>query len=342
MQHMTFTRPGTVALSRPSTVVSGIWWNNHRCLSILCVLLFVSGPLLPIRSSARSSLYTPQILIIKSGNAAVYNEIADSLQQHLGAHCSKSDSNCTRAELHSFVSNAAKPVYRRYDLVITLGLKARQYAAQQLPDSAIINAMIPREARFKQNTHKKPTVILDQPLDRSLRLVKLTLPQAQQIGILISRSNQAIVQSAKETAASLGMEIVTGIVDNEAEIGKKLTLLLDQVDVLLTLPDIRVHNRNTVPNILLSAYRKRVPVIGFSAAYVQAGAFAAVYSEPDDIAQHLMELAGDYFKKGKLKPAVIHPKYFSIAINGEVARSLGISPPDQTDIENQLFLGGKL
>lgn len=278
----------------------------------------------------------PSLLILKSGDAQVYSLVAKQLEQRLlPGLCQQEDSGCKGLEIHSFVVNESKPVHRHYDLAITLGLKAREYAALHLADGATVNAMIPRTA-VPKGQDRWPMLILDQPLWRSLRLIRLSLPKARRVGVLISEINRPLMERLTRQAALLGLESHIELIEDEAEIGRKITPLLDQVDVLLALPDPKVHNRNTVSNILLTSYRNRVPVIGFSAAYVHAGAFAAVYSKPEDIAHQLAELADHYFRLGHLRPGIIYPEYFSIAINAEVARSLGIPAPSAAEIGSRL------
>ena len=81
-------------------------------------------------------------------------------------------------------------------------------------------------------------------------------------------------------------------------------------------------NRNTARNILLTTYRHKIPVITFSAAYVRAGALAAVYSSADQIARQTAEMIGRSLSTGiySLESA----KYFSISINDSVAKALNI------------------
>jgi hypothetical protein len=55
------------------------------------------------------------------------------------------------------------------------------------------------------------------------------------------------------------------------------------VDALLAVPDPLVFNSQTAANILAAAYRRRIPLIGFSPAYTRAGALVSLYSTPDQI-----------------------------------------------------------
>lgn len=94
-------------------------------------------------------------------------------------------------------------------------------------------------------------------------------------------------------------------------------------DVLLAMPDSAVYNTDTIRNILLSTYRHKQGVIGFSADMVKAGALATTYSEIEDIDTQVVEMARAFASTGTL-PAPQFPRYFRTIINDGVARSLDL------------------
>ena len=100
-----------------------------------------------------------------------------------------------------------------------------------------------------------------------------------------------------------------------------------QTDVLLALPDSAVYNTENFRNILLSAYRKKQGVIGFSADMVKAGALATTYSEVEDINAQVAEIVASYVAGGELPPPQF-PRYFHTIVNEGVARSLDVEVPD--------------
>jgi hypothetical protein len=95
-------------------------------------------------------------------------------------------------------------------------------------------------------------------------------------------------------------------------------------EVLLALPDSAVYNPENIRNILLSTYRRKQAVIGFSADMVKVGALATTYSDIEDINAQVAEMAAAFVASGEL-PAPQFPRYFRTAINEGVARSLDIA-----------------
>lgn len=99
-------------------------------------------------------------------------------------------------------------------------------------------------------------------------------------------------------------------------------------EVLLALPDSAIYNPENIRNILLSTYRRKQGVIGFSADMVKVGALATTYSEIEDINAQVAQMAASFAATGDLPPPQF-PRYFRTAINEGVARSLDIAVSEQ-------------
>ena len=98
-------------------------------------------------------------------------------------------------------------------------------------------------------------------------------------------------------------------------------------DVLLGISDSGVYNPQSIKNILISAYRQNIPLVGPARAYIRAGAIASTYSSLDDIARRM----ADMLKPGQFQEFSYNP-YFSVAFNEQVARSLNVMLPE-TEME---------
>lgn len=96
-----------------------------------------------------------------------------------------------------------------------------------------------------------------------------------------------------------------------------------QTEVLLALPDNAVFNAENIRNILLSTYRHKQAVIGFSSDMVRAGALATTYSDVEDINAQVAETVAHFVTSGVLSPPQF-PRYFRTVVNEGVARSLDV------------------
>ena len=185
---------------------------------------------------------------------------------------------------------------------------------------------------------KFSAIYLDQPLPRQLSLIRTILPRTDNVGILLGPSTQQQGPALSETARQLGFNPQLEYVGNERELVPGLRRTLNDSGVLLALPDPLVYNRETAQTILLTSYRHEKPVIGFSQAYVKAGALAAVFSSPAQIARQAAEIVREALSAQKIMlPEAQYPKYFSVDANPQVARSLGLNFEEESAIHEKLL-----
>jgi putative tryptophan/tyrosine transport system substrate-binding protein len=166
-------------------------------------------------------------------------------------------------------------------------------------------------------------VLLDQPPERQIAALHLALPGRQRIGIIFGTESRWQEAAFQRAASEVGVLLVSGRVDSPDNLGGVLQRTLEDSDLLLTVADPGVFNNMTVQNILTSSYRRRLPVVGFSPACVNAGALLAIYSTPAQVGRQAGEIARA-FLAGRPLPAVQHPRDFTIGINADVAASLGL------------------
>ncbi|MBP9713873.1 MAG: hypothetical protein KBD60_09325 [Sterolibacterium sp.] len=223
------------------------------------------------------------------------------------------------------------------DVLLAVGPVALRQALAQPSIRRIVAVLVTRDT-LELSLAQKPlragrevhAIVLDQPLTRYLDLIHLALPKAKNIGLMSGGDDKQAAQyrSLEKQAEERGMKLTTLrlVDDTSAGLISRLDELLEQSDVLLALPDTRIHNRANVQPLLLTTYRAGVPVVAYSEAYGRAGALLALYSTPEQLAQQASEVLLQLLQsRNPLPHSVQMPKYFSVYVNGAVARSLGLS-----------------
>lgn len=153
--------------------------------------------------------------------------------------------------------------------------------------------------------------------------------QLQLAALLYRRPVKAAVILGADTA-HLKSVLRGAVTLEEMALGEDINRVLNRIaprEVLLAMPDSGVYNSDTVRNILLSTYRHKQGVIGFSADMVKAGALASTYSEIEDINAQVAEMAAAFVASGELA-APQFPRYFRTIVNEGVARSLDLEVGD--------------
>lgn len=284
------------------------------------------------------------VLIINNHHNQINNQVSKLLKHGI----SKKES--LSVETHHYQNITREQIVRLQPaLIITLGSNA----ALLVPPSTTptLHALIPENNLQEiglcdlNNCNKKPSTLtnsyaiyLDQPLSRQLNLLSLILPSAKQIGAITAPFSINKLKPLQAEVKKLNLTLHARHIENESALNRQLNKLIKNIDVLFTLPDPLIHNRNHIPYLLLSTYRHNIPVIGFSKPYVDAGAIAGIYSSAEQISQHISELADKIlYSPETFIDSSFPPKYFSIAINKSVARSLELTLPDKQKIKTGLL-----
>lgn len=191
------------------------------------------------------------------------------------------------------------------------------------------------ESGRSQELKRFSAIFLDQPWSRQFALIHRAMPHRKRVGILLGRESAELGPSL--VAAAKDNELVTRIetVTDDADLLPSLKRLLASSDTLLAVPDASIYNRANIASILLSSYHAEVPMIGFSASYVKAGALVSLYSQPSQIAQQVAEIVQSMSSGGAL-PAPQSPRYFSISVNPQVKRSLEVKMDEDTELLSKL------
>ena len=229
-------------------------------------------------------------------------------------------------------------------LIVAVGVQALTLASKLDLKRSVLGVLVPQPSFDKimvdsrRNPRNFSAVFLDQPYPRQIGLFRAILPNAASLGVLFDPTSVQSSYLLQQAAQSSSLGLVQENVYTKEELVTKLGRTLENSSALLAVPDPLVYNRETAQTILLTSYRYQKPVIGFSQAYVRAGALAAVYSTPQQIARQTAELIKHYLNKPQagLPPPQV-PKYFSVDVNRQVARSLGIEIGDENALSETLL-----
>lgn len=270
------------------------------------------------------------VLLVHESKNEVANEVIHALSARLA-------SKSMQVDLLD-ISNQPFPGHnalQEYTKIITLGTLAAARTLENNPPVPSLSLLLSKQSwsSFKiQNTnYARSVILLDQPYYRQLQLVRNIFGTNNNIGVILGPSSSADETELTNSAKQLQQKIAIKTIQSENELIPALRNLTEQADVLLAIPDAMVYNKHSVQGVLLLTYRNKTPVIGFSQAYTRAGAVVSLYSGADDIAHHTSDLINDKATTN----SIYFPKYFSVIFNQQVARTLGITPPDANKlIEN--------
>lgn len=229
------------------------------------------------------------------------------------------------------------------DFVIAAGLKAA-FAVARFKPAAMLAVLIPKagygkllndfSAQIQSGTSKFSAIYLDQPIKRQLDLIRAALPNISSIGVLYSAPPMEL-GALRMIAAAHKLVLNERLLNSALPLHAELQELLAGSDALLALPDAAIYNAATIRNILLTTYSNKVPLIGFSPAYVKAGALCAVFSTPEQIASQSVGII-QYYVATHILPDAQYAKEFEVTVNEQVARSLGLDIKSASQLRSEI------
>ncbi len=274
----------------------------------------------------------PLRVAVLADDAPPFKEFMQLLQQEI-------DRQALPIMLNSYAADAESA-----DLILAVGVKSATLAVKtRLPVLTVLVSKVTADALLLQQPRKNTAAIyLDQPLARQVALLEAIFPHLQKVGIL-NADDSADRAELKHLLRSKKLKLLQQTLTPELSLANALEALLPSVEVLLALPDTLIYSSQNIRFILLSAYRNRVPLIGFSRNYVAAGALAAVFSTSTQIAtQTAFTLVA--FANNRSLMASQYPQDFDVLMNTQVARALNIPLQDTAQLKKQLklhlFAGG--
>jgi len=278
-------------------------------------------------------------LVVISKDVAVYREVAQSIAGHFSG----------TLDVVSVAQVKAQPslLAPRKDIAVAVGAAASEYLLQKLPVSQRLLATFLPEAswlqvlerhgaRWSPHRDKLSVIYLEQPLERQLALARLVLPKARTVGTVVGADSEGRLAAIRTAAREQGFDLIQTSLNQADNPVKLLQPLIQQSDIFIPLPDQAVFNRTTAKWILYIAYRQRVPLIGFSRKYVEAGAVAAVYSSPRQLGRQTGDFLSRYNAEDGPLPVAQAPRYFSVISNRVAARSLQLRLPSDEVLAERL------
>ena len=279
------------------------------------------------------------ILFVLSKNSPDYQNIVNSIVSNPGDNKAISYEILFYEEQEKLDKNLQKA-----DLVVSLGSSAADRVMARKISQPLITTLI-TESAFNSLAEKHygniteavslgvNPIFLDQPFERRLRLACRLVNQLDKIGVMLGPSAVANKSIYTDSIADKSLKPQMITIDPNANPIKQLDPVIKSSDVFIPLADSHLINVTTAKWILQLGYRYRVPVIGYSANYVDAGALASVYSSPEDVSKQTAELIHSLLTK-KHKHQIHSPKYCTIKFNKSVAWNLNIDIPDDLEKHN--------
>jgi putative ABC transport system substrate-binding protein len=274
----------------------------------------------------------PRIAILLSHETDPFRETAEGFRSQLSADGLQVEFDTISIE---GIEGANREILDRLEelkpsLVLAVGSPALRAAVLMLPETPRVASLVMSLDEIAE-TPNTTGVTLSYPVETELETLKRILPRHRRIGVLYDpEHNERRITDARHVASRLGLELIAIEVGSPKEVPKALKSLTRGIDVLWGFPDPTVFTPQTAKQVLLVCMRERIPFVGLSSAWVEAGALYALERDYSDLGAQSGSLAGEILggrSIASIPPAT--PRATTYTINLRTAELLKLDLPQE-------------
>jgi ABC-type uncharacterized transport system substrate-binding protein len=220
-------------------------------------------------------------------------------------------------------------VKEAHSVVVAMGSEAARALSESPVDAPVLYTMALRaDSRLARSGRQKTvsTITLDVPMDALAARLKEIFPGKVRLGVVRQTEwpGPSVVRLQAD-ARQAGLVLVVAECQRAEDLLRVFLSLKDKVDFVWCLPDSSLYNSATVQALLIASLNNQIPVVGFSASFVRAGALMGVYADFRDIGSQTADVIQNYLGDRPVA-SVQSPRTFEVAVNQRVSRLLGLQP----------------
>lgn len=283
--------------------------------------------MLCVHSATRAEI-TYHVVIVTSSDSSYQKSIASRIHQNLEDAGTRTMT--IAADDIASTSRNGKTLY------VTIG----NYATQKLQDfdsTSMALRISDTVQSGRKYTSTKADLKTAQPECRHILLIRSLNPEWTAVGVLSSVESADTAAALTRCAIKYNVNLQVYAITDKSDLLKTLETAVRNNKVLLAINDPNIFNRHSVKNILLTAYRHRKPVIGYSDSFVQAGAIAAVYTSAESVGDRAADILSEFFRNSwQFTRKTYRTDDLSVSVNRQVATSLDLDLPDDESIRSDI------
>lgn len=284
------------------------------------------------------------VVLLLSSDSKPYQEVVTGIRSALGPKNQQYKFTITTLD---GLQKGEQTLPSTYAVLVTVGTRATRYALDEKISKTIFATFVTRSSLLpelsagdKYPDELKGALVLDQPAQRIVALAQLIKPQMRSLGTVVNGSSLNRKDEFSRIAVKSKLQLnVATLFEDSNPIGD-LKRIFSSSDTFIVVPDKARFNSKIAKWILFLSYRHRVPVIGYSQKYSDAGALVSLFSTPEQIGRDTGRLVREGLSDRRRlfsNPRLLSPQEFTITVNDKVAASLGLEIDSAEQLKQQLL-----
>ncbi|MGO4879217.1 MAG: ABC transporter substrate-binding protein [Bryobacteraceae bacterium] len=225
----------------------------------------------------------------------------------------------------TFAADATAELVRKPAVVVAVGSDAVRQASALESTFKIVSTMTleaDRAGGWSQASRVAAAVYLDIPIHTQISELRKIFPERTRVGVIRNPGRGEPMPSLR----TLGPDPGTLEIADCATADELLPVFLrfrKKVDFVLCLPDSSLYNSATARPLIMASLENRLPIVGFSPAFVRAGAAVGIYPDYGGVGRQTGDLVRRCLEPGDCAGWET-PRKIDVAVNAKVLRMLGL------------------
>ena len=273
----------------------------------------------------------PRVVVVTSSAVPAYGEALEGLRRGLGSlqavtRVVELDRKGGESALLGIMA-ASRP-----SVVVAIGTEATDFLVSRTSAVPVISTMILHEPLPPERI--VALLPIEVPVPALLLQLRDLFPGKTRLGLIRSSAKGPPSAAVQLRAKQLGFTLVVVEAGAADKLLNAFLSLSGAADFVWCAPDSSLYNTATFRPLIEASIQKRLPIIGYSEHFAQAGAALAVYPDFEDIGRQTAEAVRRFLDTQKATGEQ-PPRKLKVAINQYVSRILELrwTTPSSRDTE---------
>lgn len=214
--------------------------------------------------------------------------------------------------------------------LLAVGLEAAIAALPQLRHRDVIFTLVFNHGDHRLLQQGMIGVSMLPPPQQVLSTIKTLNPTTKNIVLPCGPNLDEYVGRARREAKQLGLTLTTDAVGNDKELLLVAKRLGQSGEVLWLLPDNRIVSRESLQQVMASCIKAGRPTLVFSPSLFKLGGLLSAEYDLNSMAETIVAvMKKNPAERGKMKGSMLSPLRGTLAVNSNMAATLGLTVPTQ-------------
>jgi ABC-type uncharacterized transport system substrate-binding protein len=216
-----------------------------------------------------------------------------------------------------------------FNLIFAIGSQAAIFAKTNFPEIPLVFCLIVDPDKNGLTGEKTTGVSYVVPIKEQFSIFKSLSKKINRVGVLYTAPfNDSLIDTAKDVAGSLNLQLVTAPISSSQEIQKAMTDLIGKCNALWIPPDPSLFSDEIIRYIGATSLSRQLPFAGPNEHYVRAGAIFSLAPDSIEAGKVAGEMANKILQGTSVSNIPIQQlQKLKIILNLRAAGLLGLTIP---------------